>query len=67
MVELVVTEVVQLSYWLYFVFNTQSVQQNLLGVSAGSSLKLKVVYGQLLIGKKVLHKLKIVKETRYGA
>lgn len=54
MAELVVTEVVQLSYCLYFVFNTHSMQQNVLRVSVGSALKLKVVYGQLSIGKKVL-------------
>lgn len=65
MVELV--EIVQVSYCLYFVFNTQSMQQNLLGVSVGSALTLKVVYEQLFIGMKVLHKHNMVKETSYGA
>lgn len=42
-------------------------QQNLLVVSVDSALKLKVVYGQLFIGVKVLHKHNMVKEISYGA
>lgn len=69
MVELVVTEAVQLSYYLYFgecLLTPSPCNKTSWGLQLVAQ-RLKVVYGQLYIGVRVLYTFKVVKDISYGA